>query len=139
MKIKELLMAIAFLLAGITAFSQTEPEPVKPREEIIYDVVHEPADFPGGMAALKKYLAENMRYPQNAAENGLQGKCFLQFYVMNDGSIRNIKIKKGVPDCPECDAEAIRLVKGMPKWVPGKLDGKPVNSTFNLPVSFKLS
>ena len=135
-----LLICAIQLICGIT-FSQTtesKPEPA-PKQDLICDIVDEPASFPGGSAALIKYLAENMIYPQTAAENGIQGKCFLQFYVMKDGSIQDVKIKKGVPDCPECDAEAIRLVKGMPKWIPGKINGKAVNSTFNLPVSFRLS
>lgn len=127
-------------------FAKVDPTPPKPKEEkiekekeIIYDIVDEPAEPPGGMAALKKYLAENIKYPQTAVEMGLEGKCYLQFVVSENGYISNVKIKKGVTDCPECDQEAIRVVKGMPKWTPGKINGKAVNSTFSLPVSFKLN
>lgn len=127
-------------------FAKVDPTPPKPKEEkvekkeeVIYDIVDEAADFPGGRAALLKYLSENIKYPQTAVEMGLQGKCYLQFVVSENGFISNVKVKKGVTDCPECDQEAIRVVKGMPKWAPGKVNGKAVNSTFSLPVSFKLN
>ena len=87
----------------------------------------------------KRYLAENIKYPQTAVEMGLEGKCYLQFVVSENGYISNVRVKKGVTDCPECDQEAIRVVKSMPKWTPGKVNGKAVNSTFSLPVSFKLN
>ena len=88
---------------------------------------------------MKRYLAENIKYPQTAVEMGLEGKCYLQFVVSENGYISNVRVKKGVTDCPECDQEAIRVVKSMPKWTPGKVNGKAVNSTFSLPVSFKLN
>ncbi|MDR0801333.1 energy transducer TonB [Fluviicola sp.] len=127
-------------------FAKIDPTPPKPKEEkvekkeeIIYDIVDENADFPGGRAALLKYLSENIKYPQTAVEMGIQGKSYLQFVVSENGFISNVKVKKGVTDCPECDQEAIRVIKGMPKWTPGKVNGKAVNSTFSLPVSFKLN
>ena len=140
---KKLLISALLLVSGV-AFSQ-EPEPVSvPKktveapEPVIYDVVDEPASFPGGPAALKKYIEDNLNYPQVAKDAGLQGKCYLQFIVSMNGNVSNVKIKRGVTDCPECDAEAIRLVKGMPKWIPAKLNGRNVNSTFSLPIFFKL-
>ncbi|WP_341899853.1 energy transducer TonB [Fluviicola taffensis] len=142
---KKKLLISALLLVSGAAFSQ-DPEPVsvpkktvETQEPVIYDMVDEPADFPGGVVALRKYMSENLRYPQMALERGLQGKCFLQFYVMKDGSISNVQIKKGVVNCPECDQEAVRMVKSMPKWRPGKISEKAVNSTFSLPVTFKLN
>lgn len=126
-------------------FAKVDPTPpkkveekVEKKEEIIYDFVDEPADFPGGRAALLKYLSENIRYPQVAQEMNIQGKCYLTFVVSENGYISNVKLKKGVTDCPECDAEAMRVVRGMPKWTPGKNNGKAVNSVFSLPVTFKL-
>lgn len=130
----------------VDPFAKVDPTPPKPKEEkvekkeeIIYDIVDEPAEPDGGMAALKRYLAENIKYPQTAVEMGLEGKCYLQFVVSENGYISNVKVKKGVTDCPECDQEAIRVVKSMPRWKPGKINGKAVNSTFSLPVSFKLN
>lgn len=111
----------------------------KKEEVIIYDVVDEPADFPGGMAAARAYLANNIKYPQTAVDMGIEGKCYLKFIVSESGNISNVKVVRGVQDCPECDAEATRVIKSMPDWKPGKVNGKAVNSTFTLPVQFKLN
>lgn len=134
-----LLTFLCFQSFGQVNESKSETPTVEPQQEPVYDIVDEPAEFPGGLAALKGYMMQNMEYPQTALEMGLQGKVFLQFYILEDGSITSIKIKKGVVDCPECDAEAVRMVKSMPKWKPAKVKGKAVNSTFSLPVSFKLN
>lgn len=142
MHLKNIILIIALQLISAGTFAQEVPvRKVEnaPQEDMIYDIVDEPADFPGGVAALKKYMAENLRYPQMAIENELQGKCYLQFIVTETGEITNIKVKKGVPNCPECDKEAIRMAKSMPKWIPGKKKGKAVDSTFSLPVTFKLN
>ncbi|WP_300666786.1 TonB family protein [Fluviicola sp.] len=109
------------------------------KEPEIYSVVDEIAEFPGGTAMLKKYLADNLRYPPAAKELGISGKAYVKFVVSKEGEILNVQIIKGVPDCNECNTEAIRLVKKMPKWKPGKFQGKPVDSYFNLPVEFKLN
>ena len=117
--------------------SNESPEPQQPQLEIFSDP-EEPAGFPGGHEAMNKFLRNNLVYPQTAIEMNLQGKCYVQFVVDVDGSISNVKIKRGVPDCPECDKEAIRVVKSMPKWNPGKLNSKPVGSSINLPIIFKM-
>ncbi len=108
---------------------------VEKKEPEVFAYVDETAAFKGN---LKQYLSDNINYPQTAIELGISGKCHLQFIVSASGNISNVTIKRGVPDCPECDKEAVRVVKGMPNWTPGKIGGKPVNSTFNLPVNFKL-
>ena len=109
------------------------------QEEIIYDIVDEPAEYARGLSELQIFMAENLKYPQTAVESGIEGKCYLQFVVSAHGYISNVKVKRGVADCPECDQEAIRMVKTMPKWTPGKINGKAVNSIFVLPVTFKLN
>lgn len=115
------------------------PEPERPPvQEGPLEFVEEPAEYPGGMAALRKYLIDNLVYPQIAKEAGLQGKCYLKFVVSKTGDVSEVRVLRGVPDCRECDQEAVRLVKAMPKWKPGKQNGKAVDSYFNLPVSFKL-
>lgn len=114
------------------------PEPIYVQEPVIYTVVDEYPEFPGGMAKLKEFMKANLRYPETALELGIEGKCYLQFVVSAQGNISNVKVLRGVPDCPECDKEAIRMTKSMPKWTPGKINGKAVNSWFNLPVAFKL-
>jgi periplasmic protein TonB len=129
---------------GNDNFSTEEPikEEVKIEvkvDPVIYDVVDEPADFPGGMAAARAYLGNNIKYPQTAVDMGIEGKAYLKFIVSESGNISNVKVIRGVQDCPECDAEAIRVIKSMPDWKPGKVNGKAVNSTFTLPVQFKLN
>lgn len=116
------------------------PEPIYPtaQEEYIYEVVDETAQFPGGQEALKKYIKDNLKFPQTAIDMGIEGKCYLKFIVSESGTISNIKVIRGVIDCPECDQEAIRVVKSMPNFSPGKVNGKAVHSIFTLPVPFKL-
>ena len=107
----------------------------KPRAEI-FTVVEEQPSFPGGDEARIKYLQENLKYPEEAKEIGTQGRVFLTFVIETDGSITDVKILRGIGS--GCDEEAIRVVKTMPKWIPGKQRGNPVRVQFNLPVRFVL-
>ena len=102
----------------------------------IFTVVENDPEFPGGMDALYKYLAENIKYPQLARDNGITGKVYVTFVVERDGSIANPKILRDIGG--GCGAEALRVVKSMPKWTPGKQRGKAVRVQFNLPVNFNL-
>jgi periplasmic protein TonB len=104
----------------------------------IFTIVEEPAEFPGGLAAMSKYIAQNIQYPAMAREAGITGKCFLKFVVNETGEISNVEVLKGVPGCSECDREAIRVVKSMPKWKAAKMTGKSVKCFFNLPINFKI-
>ena len=98
--------------------------------------VEQPAEFPGGAAAMMKWLSNNIRYPESAQQNGISGRVVVKFVVEKDGSIGNPTIVKGVDR--DLDQEALRVVKRMPKWQPGKNNGQPVRSYFNLPVTFRL-
>ncbi len=118
---------------------QIPDTPVKKQEPDVYDYVEEYAQFPGGVAAMRDYLAKNLKYPEIARDAGIEGKCYLKFVVSNKGEISNVQVMRGIPGCKECDNEAIRVVKSMPNWIPGKNNGKPVNSYFHLPVSFKIN
>ena len=114
-----------------------EPEPeVKPKEEEIFVAVEQAAEFPGGQGALMKWLSNNIRYPESAQQNDIQGRVIVKFVVEKDGSIGAATILKGVDK--DLDREALRVVKRMPKWQPGKNNGVAVRSYFNLPVTFKL-
>ena len=115
-----------------------EPEPVvqKHEPEKIFVAVEQPAEFPGGQAAMMKWLSNNIRYPEAAQQNGISGRVVVKFVVEKDGSIGQPSIVKGVDR--ELDQEALRVVKRMPKWQPGKNNGQPVRSYFNLPVTFRL-
>ena len=106
-------------------------------DEKIYDFVEQQAGFPGGEEALRKFLKDNMTYPAVAQENGIQGKVFLKFVVNKSGEVSDIQVIRSIDS--SLDKEAIRVVKLMPKWVPGKQNGQAVNVYFTLPVSFVLS
>lgn len=104
----------------------------------IFTIVEENAEFPGGFAAMMKFIQQNIQYPAVAKEAGIGGKCFLKFVVNENGEISNVEVLKGVPSCPDCDKEAIRVVKSMPKWKAAKMTGRSVKCYFNLPISFKV-
>ena len=95
-----------------------------------------PASFPGGADAVKEYISANMKYPQVAKENGIEGVVSVMFTVKADGTIGNIKIKRMVD--PDLEAEAIRLVKQMPKWTPASDNGTTVESVTEVDVPFSL-
>lgn len=92
--------------------------------------------FPGGIGELMKYLQQNIKYPKECREKGIQGRVIVQFVVNTDGSIVDLNVIK--PINPELDKEVIRVVSEMPKWIPGRQRGKPVRVRFTLPVTFKL-
>ena len=115
---------------------EPEPEKAKPKEEEIFVAVEQQAEFPGGQGALMKFLSNNIRYPESAQQNDIQGRVIVKFVVEKDGSIGNVTVVKGVDR--DLDREAIRVVKKMPRWQPGKNNGVAVRSWFTLPVTFKL-
>jgi protein TonB len=100
------------------------------------DIDKEP-EFPGGQAAFNKFVADNLKYPAIASENGVEGTVVLNFVVEENGSITNIKILRDIGN--GCGTEAMRLVRAMPKWVPGQHNGRPVRVMYTLPVLFKLN
>ena len=104
--------------------------------EKTFEVVEQMPAFPGGDAALMKYLSENIKYPKAAEKAGEQGRVVVNFIVEKDGAISNVNVVRSVT--PTLDAEAVRVIKAMPKWVPGKQDGKFVRVKYNVPVSFRL-
>lgn len=106
-------------------------------EEVIFMVVESMPEFPGGQQALFKYLAENVKYPVIAQENGIQGRVICQFVVNKDGSIVDVVAVRSSGEA-SLDKEAIRVIKSMPKWKPGKQRGKPVRVKYTVPVNFRL-
>jgi len=105
-------------------------------EAEIFTVVESMPSFPGGMGELMKFLGQNINYPTLAKESGIQGRVFINFVVEPNGSISNVKVLRGIGG--GCDEEAVRVVKSMPKWSPGKQRGKPVRVSYNFPVKFTL-
>ena len=105
-------------------------------EQEIFKIVEEMPAFPGGEAKLMEYVAKNVKYPQIARETGVQGRVYVNFVVEPDGSVSNVSVLRGIGG--GCDEEAVRVVKNMPKWKPGKQRGKAVRVSYMLPVNFKL-
>lgn len=119
----------------IADFREVIAEP-EPEEEKPYEAVEQMPQFPGGDAELMKFIYDNLRYPAVAQENGIQGRVILRFVVSKTGSIENVQVLRS-PD-PSLEKEAIRVVKSMPNWIPGKQNGNNVPVYFTLPVTFKL-
>ena len=105
-------------------------------EQEIFQIVEEMPAFPGGEQKLLEYVAKNVKYPQIARESGIKGRVFISFVVEPDGSVSNVKVLRGIGG--GCDEEAMRVVKSMPKWKPGKQRGKAVRVSYMLPVNFQL-
>jgi protein TonB len=105
-------------------------------ETKVFDVVEQMPQFKGGDAALMEYLNKNIKYPVVAEENGIQGRVVATFVVERDGSITDVKVVKSVD--PSLDKEAVRVLKAMPKWIPGRQNGQPVRVKYTVPVTFRL-
>lgn len=105
-------------------------------EDKVFTSVEQMAQFPGGEAALMSWVANHINYPATAQENGVQGRVVVQFVVKKDGSIGDVKVVRSKD--PDLDREAVRVVKTFPNFIPGKMNGQPVNVWYTLPVSFKL-
>lgn len=129
-----------------TQNGQNAPEPVKSEplnkpqpvnSNRVYDVVEQMPSFPGGISGLRTYLNQNTRYPAVAQENGVQGRVVVSFVVGKDGHISDVTVLRSVD--PSLDKEAIRVVRNMPRWTPGRQGGEPVKVRYNVPVSFRLN
>ena len=110
--------------------------PVGPDKNGVYQIVEQMPKFPGGEQAMMDFVAKNVVYPQEAQEKGISGRVFVSFVVEKDGSVNEVEVKKGIGG--GCDDEAVRVVKAMPKWKPGKMKGKPVRVSYMMPIIFKL-
>lgn len=128
--LKVALMMLVLLFSFMTSTAQTK------KNDMVFDVVEVMPQFPGGQIAMLQYLMKNMKYPEQAMKEGIQGRVTVRFIVEKDGSISDVKPVLSVH--PLLNKEAVRVVKSMPKWSPGKHNGKPVRVRFNLPVMFKL-
>lgn len=106
-------------------------------KEKVYQVVEQQPSFPGGREELFKYLAYNVKYPIDAAKNKIEGRVLVTFVVEHDGSISNVNVANSV--YPSLDKESIRVVSGMPKWIPGKANGKTVRVKYTIPITFRLN
>lgn len=139
--------SITFLLFASICFAQKDSiKPTKhtplPPDTINGKIVEHPEtmpEFPGGKAAMNQFLAQNIHYPPDERDNGLQGIVVVNFTVSYEGTITDIVLVKEVKGAPGLGKEAIRVVKKMPKWIPGTQDGKPVDVKFHVPVTFRIN
>lgn len=116
---------------------EEKPPVVEEKPEEIFTFVDEEAEFPGGYPAMMQFIQKNYVYPPTALDMGIEGKVYVKFVVTSDGSITSVQVERGLAGCPECDKEALRVVKLMKGWKPGKVNGKSVSSVFRLPLGLK--
>lgn len=105
-------------------------------KEEVFDMVEQMPTFPGGNTELMKYIADHLKYPTIAQENGTQGRVICQFVIGKDGQVRDVAVVRSLD--PYCDKEAIRVIKSLPRWIPGKQNGKAVSVKYTVPIVFKL-
>ena len=131
---------IALLSFGFMANAMAqhfdEGEEVIEQSDKVFEVVDEMPSFPGGQSALFDFMAKNIKYPEVAEDNGIQGRVILTFIVKKDGALSDVRVAKSVD--PALDKEAVRLIKSMPKWSPWIEKGQFVNVKFTVPVTFRL-
>ncbi len=133
MKMFHPLLLLLLLPLAADCLAQTDAPAVAPGETI-WMVVEEMPLFPGGRPALEKHLRENMRYPEEANRAGIKGTVNIGFVVCRDGSICDPRVLRGIGY--GCDEEALRLIREMPRWLPGKQRGQPVPVRYSLPIRF---
>ncbi len=125
----------------LTVIETYTPPAVVEEEEVaeaeIFLVVEESPSYPGGDEARIRFLQQNIQYPQMARESGIQGTVYVTFVVEKNGSVTDVRVLRGIGG--GCDEEAVRVIKAMPKWNPGKQRGKPVRVQFNMPIKFTLA
>lgn len=129
--LKVALMMFVLLFSFMTSTAQTK------KNDMLFSVVEVMPQYPGGQIAMMKYIMENMKYPEQAMKKGIQGRVAVRFIVEKDGSISNVRPIHSVHTL--LDKEAVRVVKSMPKWSPGKQHGKPVRVQLIVPIMFKLN
>ena len=117
-------------------FTLAPKEDKEEKEEEVFVIVDQNPEYPGGDEARLNFLREHLKYPQEAKNKGIQGMVYVNFIVEKDGSISNVKIAKSLDK--SCDEECIRVIKLMPKWIPGKQKGKAVRVTYNMPIKFTI-
>jgi protein TonB len=115
------------------------PDKKESKKEVVFSIVEQMPEFPGGMAEMMKFIQKNIRYPKKDKKNGISGTCYVTFIIDKTGEIREAKILRGINGGERCNSEALRVVKSMPKWIPGKQNGKNVDVQFNLPIKFTIT
>ena len=133
---KKFFTLLLFTAAVSMAYAQQPVSNNNTDDDVIFSVVENEPEYPGGEEAMYKFLSDNLVYPKAAREKGIQGKVIVEFVVEKNGKISNVKAVKSIS--PELDAEAIRVVSKMQKWKPGVQRGEKVRSRWRLPINFQL-
>ncbi len=132
MKIFSSLLIFLLLSAGISFAQEDDPK----IQRQIFTSIEQMPEFPGGPAAMNKFLSKKLKYPKSAYKNNIEGRVVVQFIVEVDGTLSDIKIKHSLD--PDCDKETLRVIRKMPKWNPGRQNGVAAACYYTLPVTFKL-
>jgi len=132
---KKLLLMSLMAMVGLTTVN-AQKTVVAQKNQQVFDVVEQMPEYPGGMQALFEYLGQNLKYPGDAKEQKVEGRVIAIFVVETDGSISNVEVVR--PVFPSLDAEAVRVLSGMPKWKPGMQSGKVVRVKYTVPINFSL-
>ena len=133
---RSIIITIFALLLCATAIRPVSAQTNSASGNDIFTRVEQEPSFPGGEEARIKFIVNNLKYPESAKKNGIQGTVYVSFVVETDGYISNIQILRGIGS--GCDEEVIRVMKLMPAWIPGKQNGKKVRVQYNMPVKFSL-
>ena len=134
--VNEMPLPLVFRLQGESTPQNNTPVANKIGKDGIYEIVDTPPIYPGGEAALLKFVSDNIKYPEEAFKAGTQGRVTTIFIINEDGSVSDVDVVRSVH--PLLDAEAVRVISSMPKWTPGKAGGKAVKVRFTMPVTFRL-
>ena len=131
---------ILLFLSGLSAFAFGQEPTTKLDTNQIYDIVEQDAEFPGGTDSLRRYIIDNIRMDSiiGFTDNDMYNKVFVRFVVNREGIVERATIDRASDYCPPCNKEALRLVRSMPKWSPGLLNGQPVAMYFRLPIIFSI-
>jgi protein TonB len=132
---KKFIIMALMALFGLTTVSAQKTVVAKKNQQV-FDVVEKMPEYPGGQAALFEYLSKNVKYPADAEKKKIEGRVLVTFVVNTDGSITDIEVVRKA--FPSLDAEAVRVISGMPKWIPGEQKGQKVRVKYTVPLNFRL-
>ena len=130
------LILMLLMAGGCLMTANAQKTVVSQTNQKVFDTVEQMPEYPGGMQAMIEFLQTNMKYPEDAAKQKVEGRVMVQFVVETDGSVSDVHVAKQV--FPSLDAEAVRVVQAMPKWTPGKEKGKVVRVKYLLPIVFRM-
>ncbi len=134
----KIILFLLFVFTSANTFAQSSSKQVAKKDTLPFSKPEVLPQFPGGDEKLIEFVSANIKYPAKAKKKGNVGTSYISFIIKKTGEVADIKTYKGIPGCASCDEEAKRVVKLMPKWIPGKQEGKTVDVQYVLPVKFSL-